>query len=159
MVTSASLKARLEEQIRTIEELTSGVSEEQAGKAPAEGEWCVKEVLSHLAGPETQSFYDGIKAFVDQDTPAYDLTPGQSHFDSARQGASVAELRTSVIDQYKRVGDLLSGLSEEQLSRTAHMPNFKKTPIGEYPTLGSWADVLINYHLSDHINQIQRLCR
>ncbi|MCH7809024.1 MAG: DinB family protein [Chloroflexi bacterium] len=159
MVTSASLKARLEERIRTIEELTSGVSEEQAGKAPAEGEWCVKEVLSHLAGPETQSFYDSIRVFLEQDNPTNDLTPGRSFFDAKREGASIAELRTSVIDQYKRVGDLLSGLSEEQLSRTAHMPNFKKTPIGEYPTLGSWADVLINYHLSDHINQIQRLCR
>ncbi len=159
MVTSASLKDQLQEKIRIIEELTSGVSDEQATKAPAEGEWCVKEVLSHLAGSETQSFYDGITAFIEQDTPTSDLTPGQSFLDSKRQGASIAELRTSVIDQYKRVGDLLGGLSEEQLSRTAHMPNFKETPIGEYPTLGSWANALINYHLSDHIAQIQSLCR
>jgi len=159
MVTSASLKDQLQEKIRTIEELTSGVSNEQAGKAPAEGEWCVKEVLSHLAGPETQSFYDGIRAFIEQDTPRYDLTPGQSFFDSAREGASVAELRTSVIDQYSRIGDLLGGLSEEQLLRTAHTPNFKETPLGEYPTLGTWAAALINYHLSDHIAQIQSLCQ
>lgn len=159
MVTSASLKDQLREKIRTIEELTSGVSDDQAVKSPAEGEWCVKEVLSHLAGPETQSFYDGIKAFVEQDTPRYDLTPGQSFFDSAREGASVAELRTSFIDQYNRIGDLLGGLSEEQLSRTAHTPNFKETPLGEYPTLGSWANALINYHLSDHIAQIQSLCQ
>ena len=159
MVSSASLKDELQERIRTIEELTSGVSNEQAGKAPAEGEWCVKEVLSHLAGPETQSFYDGIKAFVEQDTPTYDLTPGQSFFDSKREGASIAELRTSVIDQYNRIGDLLGSLSEEQLSRTAHTPNFKETPLGEYPTLGSWANALINYHLPDHIAQLQNLCQ
>ncbi len=159
MVTSASLKDQLEERIRAIEELTSGVSAEQAGKAPAEGEWCIKEVLSHLAGPETQSFYDGIRSFVDEDTPAYDLTPGQSYFGSAREAASVAELRTSVIDQYKRIGDLLGSLSDEQLSRTAHTPEFKETPLGEYPTLGAWSAGLINYHLPDHIAQLQSLCQ
>jgi len=159
MVTSASLKEQLQEKIRTIEQLTSSVSDEQSGKAPAEGEWCVKEVLSHLAGSETQSFYDGIKSFIEQDTPRYDLTPGQSFFDSAREGASIAELRSSVIDQYNRIGDLLGSLSEEQLLRTAHTPNFKETPLGEYPTLGSWAAGLINYHLSDHIGQLQTLCK
>jgi len=158
MVTSASLKEQLQERIRTIEQLTSDVSNEQASESPAEGEWCVKEVLSHLAGPETRSFYDGIKTFIDQDTPTYDLTPGQSHFDSARQDASVAELRTSVIDQYNQIGDLLGGLSEQQLTRTAHMPSFKETPLGENPTLGSWAAGLINYHLPDHIAQLQSLC-
>ena len=159
MVTSASLKDQLQEKIRAIEELTAGVSAEQAAKAPAEGEWCIKEVLSHLAGPESQSFYDGIKAFVDEDTPTYDLTPGQSYFDSAREGASVAELRTSVIDQYSRIGDLLGSLSDDQLTRTAHTPQFKDTPIGEYPTLGAFSAALINYHLSDHIAQIQSLCQ
>ncbi len=159
MVTSASLKDQLQEKIRTIEELTSGVGNEQAAEAPAEGEWCVKEVLSHLAGPETQSFYDGIAAFLEQDTPRYDLTPGQSYFDSTREGASIADLRSSVIDQYNRIGDLLGGLSEEQLSRTAHTPHFKETPLGEYPTLGTWAGALINYHLSDHIAQLQSLCK
>ena len=159
MVTSASLKDQLQEKIRAIEELTSAVSAEQAGKAPAEGEWCIKEVLSHLAGPETQSFYDGIKAFVEEDTPAYDLTPGQSYFDSAREAASVAELRTSVIDQYNRIGDLLGSFSGDQLNRTAPTPQFKDTPIGEYPTLGAWSAALINYHLSDHIGQLQSLCQ
>jgi len=159
MVTSASLKDQLQEKIRAIEELTSAVSDEQAGNSPAEGEWCIKEVLSHLAGPETQSFYDGIKTFVDEDTPTYDLTPGQSYFDSARETASVAELRTSVIDQYRQISDLLGSLSDDQLTRTAHTPQFKDTPLGEYPTLGAWSAGLINYHLSDHIAQIQSLCK
>ena len=158
MVTSASLKEQLQERIRTIEQLTSDVSNEQAAEAPAEGEWCVKEVLSHLAGAETRSFYDGINAFVEQDTPTLELTPGQSYFDSTRQDASVAALRTSVIDQYNQIGDLLGGLSDEQLTRTAHMPGFKETPLGENPTLGSWAAGLINYHLPDHIAQLQSLC-
>ncbi len=160
MVTSASLRDQLQERIRTIEQLTSAVSDAQAGSAPAEGEWCVKEVLSHLAGSEARSFFDGIKSFVEQDTPTYDLTPGESFFDSARAVTDVAALRTSVIDQYSRIGDLLGDLSEEQLARTAHMPNFKETPPpGEYPTLGTWAAGLINYHLPDHIAQLQTLCK
>lgn len=35
-----------------LRETTAGLSEEQAGQAPAEGEWSVKEVLAHLSGSE-----------------------------------------------------------------------------------------------------------
>lgn len=145
--------------MRAIEQLTTGVSEEAAGQAQAEGEWCVKEVLSHLAGSETKSFYDGIKSFLDEDTPEYNLTPGESFFDESRKTAALADLRSSVLDQYGRIGELLGGLSEEQLQRKAHTPGFKETPLGEYPTLANWASGLINYHLPDHINQLQSLCK
>jgi hypothetical protein len=159
MVTSASLKDQLAERVRTIEQLTAGLSDGEAGQAPSEGEWCVKEVLSHLAGSETKSFYDGIKAFLDEDTPEYEVTPGQSYLDSDRSGLTVAELRSRVIDEYSRIGELLGGLSEEQLNRKAHMPAFKETPLGEYPALSLWASAMVNYHLPDHIAQLQTLCK
>jgi len=157
MVTGAALKDQLQERIRAIEQLTSGITDEEASKPPADGEWCIKEVLSHLAGPESGSLYDGIKTFLDEDTPTYDLSPGQSFFESRRADASITELRTTVIDQYSRISDLLGGLSEEQLARTAHMPNFKDTPFGEYPALGALVAGFVNYHMPDHIAQLQSL--
>jgi hypothetical protein len=158
MVTSASLKEQLEERLRTIEQLTASLSEEQAAQAP-EGEWCVKEVLSHLAGEETETFYDGIRRFLDEDTPEYRITPGDSYFAGGRANASVAELARHVIEQYRRVGEIVGSLTEEQLARKAHLPAFKETPLGEYPALGVWVAGIINYHLPSHIEQLQALCK
>jgi hypothetical protein len=159
VVTTPSLKDQLEERIRTIEELTAGVSDEQAGQAPAEGEWCVKEVLSHLAGSEALSFREGIIAFLQQDTPEYDITPGESYFGPDRANASVSDLRDSVLTQYRQIGEAIGGLTEDQLGRKAHMPAFKDTPLTEYPTLGLWVGGIVNYHLPAHIEQLQSLCK
>lgn len=158
MVTSTSLKDQLEAQIQTIEQLTGSVSEEAAATPAAEGEWCVKEVLSHLAGSEAKSVYEGIKAFLDEDTPEYDLRPGESYYES-RADASIADLRSSVISQYRELASLLGTLTDEQLQRTAHMPAFKETPLGEYPNLGLWASGIVNYHLPSHIEQLQAICK
>jgi hypothetical protein len=158
MVTSTSLKDHLEAKIQTIERLTNGISDEAASQEPADGEWCVKEVLSHLAGSEMRSFYDGIKLFLDEDTPQYDLTPGESFYD-LRQDASVDELRQSVLGQYRQIAETVGGLTDVQLERTAHMPSFKETPLGEYPTLGLWVGAIVNFHLPAHIEQLEGLCK
>lgn len=159
MVSPTSLKDQIEEKVRAIEQLTAGISDDEAAKAPAEGEWCVKEVLSHLAGSETRSFYDGIRSFLDQDTPELPITPGDNYLTPAREGAGVQELRQNVIDQYPRIGDLFANLTPDQLTRTAHMPGFKDTPLGEYPALQLSAGAIINFHLPAHIEQLQNLCR
>jgi hypothetical protein len=159
MVTSTSLKDQLEAKISAIEQLTSGINDDAAARSPAEGEWCVKEVLSHLAGSETRSFYDGIRSFLEEDTPEYPIVPGESYFEGGRESASVQELRQSVIGQYRQIAELIGGLSEEQLGRKAHMPGFKETPLGDSPTLGLWVGGIINYHLPSHIEQLQALCK
>ncbi|HUF53076.1 MAG TPA: DinB family protein [Dehalococcoidia bacterium] len=159
MVTSTTLKDQLEAKIRAIDELTAGVSDDAASRVPVEGEWCVKEVLSHLAGSETRSFYDGIRLFLEEDTPEYPIVPGDSHFDASREGTSVQELRENVLGQYRQIADLIGGLSEEQLGRKAYMPAFKETPLGDSPTLGLWVGGIVNYHLPSHIEQLQTLCK
>ncbi|MEX1193726.1 MAG: DinB family protein [Dehalococcoidia bacterium] len=159
MVTSASLKDQLAEKVRLIDQLTAGLSDESASKAPAEGEWCAKEILSHLAGSETRSFADGIKSFLEEDTPEYPITPGDTYMGPSREGATVQELRQSVLDQYREIGDLVGNLSAEQLTRTAHMPGLKETPIGEYPPLSLWIGAIINFHLPAHIQQLENLTK
>ena len=56
--------------------------------------------------------------------------------------------------QYDRMGELVAGMSEEQLSRKAHVPLFKQTPLGEYPTLAQWTQGIIDYHLADHVRSL-----
>jgi hypothetical protein len=159
MVTATSLKDQLAERIRTIEDLTAGLTDAQADTAPAAGEWCVREVLSHLAGSESRSFYEGLQSFLAQDTPDYEITPGDSYLNALRSGQTIGDLRQSVLNQYGRIGDWVGALTDEQLGRKAHMPAFKDTPLGEHPTLGLWIGAIINYHLPAHIQQLQALCK
>ena len=70
MVTATSLQEQLAQKVREVTEIASGLSEEQAAKAPAEGEWSAKQVLSHLCGDdEALSMYE-FQRFLDEDTPA-----------------------------------------------------------------------------------------
>ncbi len=157
MVSATSLQAQMEQKVREIKDVVAGISDEQASRQPASGEWCVKEVLSHLTGSETASFRDGLNRFLEEDTPEMDLTPGQSYYGPQREQASVSELLSGVEQQYGEIGKFLAGLSEEQLARKAHIAFLKETPLGEYPTLAQWASAIMNFHLNEHINQLRNL--
>lgn len=153
----SGLSDQLEAKVQEIENLVSGMSEEDAAKPPAQGEWCAKEVLSHLSGPEAESFFAGVKRFLEEDTPAIDLTPGENYFEDKRKGAPVKQLLGDVSSQYREMARWVGGLSDEQLARKAHMPAFKETSLGEYPTLQLWMGAIINFHLNAHVQQLQAL--
>lgn len=156
MVSGPSLKQQLDQKVQEIEQAVSGLSEEQASKPPAQGEWSAKEVLSHLGGSDSTEFVARLKRILDEDTPRIDVTPGVSYYEQ-RKGASTSQLLSEVESAYGEAGKFLGGLSEEQLNRKAQVPLLKETPIGEYPTLGQLAGALINFHLNDHVNQLRNL--
>ena len=158
MVTAASLKDQIQQKLGEIKEIAGGLDEAKASRAPAAGEWCAKEVLSHLCGEETKGFWYNMQRFVREDTPEYDVQRGISHFEP-RKDMPVSQLLAKVDSEYSGIGDWLAGLSDEQLARKAHVPLLKETPFGEYPTLAQWATAMINYHLNDHINQLRALAQ
>ncbi|MDO8615744.1 MAG: DinB family protein [Dehalococcoidia bacterium] len=156
MVTAASLQDQLSQKVRELSQIVSPLSEEQASSPLAPGEWCVKEVLSHLMGEETQGFIGGIKRFVEADNPVIDVTPGVTFFEQ-RRGKSARELMSQVEARYSEIGRFVGGLTEDQLSRKATIPLLKETPLGENVTLAQWTGALINFHLNDHIGQLRTL--
>lgn len=158
MVTATSLKDQMAQKVKEISDIASAMSEEAASREPAQGEWCAKEVLSHLVGSETASFKAGLERFLNEDTPEMDIVPGQTHYeDSQRSSLSKADLLSRVEKEYGNIAEFLGSLSEAQLERKAHIPLAKDTPFGEYPTLGQWSGVIINYHLSGHVDQLRSL--
>ncbi len=157
MVTGPSLQQQLDQKIEEIRQTVSGISDETASRRPAEGEWCVKEVLSHLSGGDGDDFAL-LKQVIREDTPVVEFEIGASHYEG-RQNMSVAELTSKVTSAYNEMGHFLSGLSEEQLNRQARAPQLKETPMTEYPTLGQLAAAVINFHLNDHINHLRNLSR
>ena len=159
MVSAAatSLRDALEQKMKELGEALEGMDEGDAARRPADGEWCCKEMLSHLMGDEGASFVTGLRRFVDEDTPLIGVVAGLPYYTPARQAMSLSELRAGVWRQYGEVADFISGLNDEQLGRRGRVPLLKETPIGEQPTLGQWAGAIINFHLTDHIGQMGKV--
>jgi hypothetical protein len=152
---ATTLRGQLDAKMKELADAVEGLDDAKAAERYQEGEWCCKEVLSHLIGADEASHAHELRRFLDEDTPTLELEPGVAHFTAARQAMSVAALKAGVDKEYAEVGEFLAGLSDEQLARKARVPFLKDTPLTEYPTLAVWAATLISYHLSDHINHIR----
>lgn len=157
MATAGELKQGMESKVEEIKELVTRIDEGRALQAPAPGEWCVKEVLTHLGADSmvVESFY----RMVQEDKPFIDVVPGVSHFDERQEARPVGELLADVETRYRELANFLGSLSDEQLQRKGHIPLLKETPFGEYPTLEQWASGLINFHMAAHVGQLQNLCK
>jgi hypothetical protein len=150
-----ALSQQLSAKVKEVTDAVSGLSEEQAARPKAEGEWSAKQVLSHLCGSEDALSMYEFQRFLDEDTPPLGIVPGR--FSEVRKDAPVKELVSRIESDYASIGSFFAGLSDEQLARKAHVPFLKETPLGEYPTLGQWAGAVINFHLADHINQLRAM--
>ena len=152
-----SLSEQMSAKVGEIKQTAAAMTDVQASKPKAEGEWSAKQVLSHLCGDtDALSMYE-MKRFLNEDTPDLGLTPG--NYGDTRKDQSIASLMSKIDTDYAEIGRFLAGLSDEQLARKAHIPFLKETPLGEYPTLGQWAGAVITFHLNDHINQLRTLAQ
>jgi len=133
-----------------------GLDEENSSRA-LEGRWSPKQIISHLCGPEGTGLFPTLKVFIERDTPEIDIDPENPHWSGKRSRMSLAELLAEFDREYTRIATFIEGLSYEQLSRKAHIPMLKNSPLGEYPTLAQWADGLSNYHIGFHIDHMREI--
>src|SRR3990170_6851681 len=153
MSMGSALSEQLAAKVKEVTGAVAGLSDDQAAKPKAEGEWSAKQVLSHLCGDaDALSMYE-FKRFLAEETPDLGLSPG--NYGDVRKNASVKELVSKLESDYAAIGGFLAGLNDEQLGRKAHVPFLKETPLGEYPTLGQWAGAIVNFHLADHVQQLR----
>ena len=71
---------------------------------------------------------------------------------------SLKELFAEFEGEYGRIAAFAEGLSEDQLSRKAHIPLLKET-LGEYPTLIKWLGAIGEYHLGFHIDHMKEILK
>lgn len=138
--------------------LCQDLDEDTASRAPA-GRWSPKQIISHLCGPEGVGYLPGIRAILEQDTPRLDIEGANPFFTENRSRRTLSQLIEELEGELGRIADFTEGLSEEQLNRNAHVPLFKETPIGEYPTLAMWVHALACYHVSFHIDHLREVLR
>jgi uncharacterized damage-inducible protein DinB len=159
MVTFQSLQEKFAEKAAAIESIVAGVNEEKAKQAPAEGEWCIREVLTHLSGDVDETFLQGIKRFKNENTPSLDLTPGTLSSSAEREKMPVRDLASSVAQQYREIGAFVGGLNDEQLNLPGKIGFLKQYTGSEDITLGSWATLMADMHLQQHVEQLRALAK
>ena len=98
-----------------------------------------------------------VKAFLEADSPEIDMKPEDPYWSGKRSRMSLAELLAEFDLEYSRIAAFVESLSEEQLSRKAHIPMLKDSPLGEYPTLAQWAVGLSTYHIGFHIEHMHEI--
>ena len=150
------LAQEIRQKVAALKQVCQGVDENLASRAPTD-KWSPKQVLSHLCGPEDVGHMPILRAFVDSDTPMIDLDTGNPFFTENRANMSVSELVAVCEMNYQRIANFAAELTEEQLTRKAHIPKLKDSPLGEYPTLDEMIKGLDEYHIQFHIDHLREI--
>ncbi len=146
----------IEAKLGELQELCEGLDDKTAARAP-EGRWSVKQILSHVLGPEGKGMMATLRPFLEKDVPLINIEAENTYYTGARAQMPLGQLLTEVELEYVRIALFVARLSKEQLNRKAHIPLLKDSPIGEYPTLAAWVEGIVGYHLDFHINHMKEI--
>jgi len=154
----ARLAQIIRQKVNEFKQICQGIDENLASRAPA-GRWSPKEIVSHLCGPEGKGYMPTVRAILGQDTPLLEVEIEDPFFTGKRPSMTLAELLSEFEGEYAHLAEVTAGLSTEQLQRKAHIPVFKDTPLGEYPTLAEWINGMTEFHLDFHIEHMQEILK
>ncbi len=152
----AQLSQAIRDKAAEFKKVCAGIDEKRASMAP-EGRWSPKQIVSHLCGPDGVGMVAALRAFVEQDSPRLDLEPANPFFSDRRSRMTFAELLAEFEKEYERVVQFVAGLSEQQLNRKAHIPALKDSPMGEYPTLEAFLQMIVENHLAFHTDHMREI--
>jgi hypothetical protein len=112
-LTPKEVAARIDAARTAIEAELGTMSEELASWHPAEGEWCVKEVLAHLTTSEGHGFAGRITQILASDEPRLTATGRPEPACARKLDEMLAEFR----EQRSRSIDLVANLPASSLER------------------------------------------
>jgi hypothetical protein len=156
MSTGPELAADIRAAMAEFQQACAGVDETSAGRAP-KGRWTPFEIASHVAGPEGPGLIGLFDRFLSEDAPRIDLVPEQTYMTDARRAMNFAAVAELAAGRYEAVAAYAEKLTPAQLARTAHVPVFKDSPMGERPSLATMIGVLGANHVRMHAEHLREV--
>ncbi len=154
--TGAQLSQEIRKKITELKDACAGIDEKTASRAP-EGRWTPKEILSHLLGSGESTHVHFLQNFLDKETPTLEIDIANPFFTEKRAQSSFADLLSQIENEYEKIAAMAAKLTESQLSRNAHIPQLKESPLGEYPTLAGMIKGLGEFHVQMHIDHLREI--
>ena len=151
-----ALAEKIRSRMKELQKLCNNLDNEIASRAPA-GRWSPKHIISHITGRDGIGFLPAIELILKQDTPRIDIVAEDPFFTERRSKLTIRELLSEATKEYEKIADLMTTLSVDQLNRKAHIPLFKDTPLGEYPTLAMFIGGLGDWHMEFHISHMKEI--
>lgn len=151
------LAQSVREKAQEVKGLCQAVDEQEAGRSPRPERWTVKQVVSHLCGPDGKGFLPSLLVFLEQDSPRIDIDPENPFFTPRRASLTLTQLLAEFDGEYSRIAEFVSGLTDDQLARKAHIPLLVDTPIGQFPTLAQWVTAIAAFHLNFHVDHLRQI--
>ncbi len=145
-----SLSERLKTQHLTIEQLVADISNDKLITPPVPGKWSALDNIAHLARYQ-KIFTDRILLILNEDTPVFDRYTGDldPEFIPFRS-MGLRELLDMINTDRTTIVDLLSGLSDTELSRIGVHPKYGRL------TILKWAEFFV-LHEAHHLFTIFQL--
>ena len=147
-MTPAELAGRVEAAGRAIAAELEGMPDELASWHPAEGEWCIKEVLGHLLLTERLGFSGRVTEILSAADPTLHATPPAEPACGRDLPAMLAELR----EQRSRSVAQVASLTAADLERAGTHERVGRLTVGDI--LHEWV-----YHDRAHLEQILAVVR
>ena len=142
-MTPKEVAARIDAAGTAIEAELGSMSDELASWHPADGEWCVKEVLAHLTLSEGHGFAGRITHILSEDEPQMSAT-GRPE---AACGQDLADMLAAFRGQRGRSVELVAGLQPWDLDRAGIHERVGRLTVNDL--LHEWV-----HHDRAHLKQI-----
>ncbi|PKN11588.1 MAG: maleylpyruvate isomerase [Deltaproteobacteria bacterium HGW-Deltaproteobacteria-4] len=150
------LAAMIRQRAASLLEAFRTVDEELAARAPGD-RWSPRMIVSHLSGPEGKGHTAFLRLFIAKETPLLELNAGNPFYSEKRAAMDYSELLAACEANYEEMAGLVAGLTDTELARTAHIPELKETPFGEYPSLTDMIRIFGEFHIQSHIDHLHEI--
>jgi len=143
MTEQALILARLSTTAGMLRELTSDVTAEQGGRAPAPGEWSIVEVVRHLVEGDRDKLLPRLRRMLAEARPVFDKTAP-----AAGDASDLATLASAFASAREQVVKILTALDPSGWRREGVSPSRGVLTIEHYACS-------TDRHDTEHLRQIQ----